>query len=120
MNEWTVDDLRNIANDVARDVRARQQKPKANGHDREDTPLSDEDCDAEIKRLAALPFARYERARQETAKRLKVRASVLDKLVAAERSTPEDKQTQGKPLEIPTPEPWPDPVDGATLLLDLT
>ena len=69
----------------------------------------------EIRRLAALTTAAYERERIPAAKRLGVRAAGLDKLVAAERKD-DCKVGQGKPLELPEPEPWPGPVDGAALI----
>jgi hypothetical protein len=73
------------------------------------------DDDEEIARLKALsPFA-YDRQRIEAADRLGVRVSTLDRLVqggADEGAT----SGQGRPLEFPALEPWPDPVDGADLL----
>jgi putative DNA primase/helicase len=45
--------------------------------------------------------------------------SVLDKLVANERPRDESSPGQGSPLDFPSPEPWPDPVDGAELLNEL-
>jgi Protein of unknown function (DUF3631) len=70
---------------------------------------------AEIARLAALPPLQYEREREAAAKRLGCRTAILDRLVGSTReaSVPAG---QGRPLDLHHPEPWPDPVDGATLL----
>jgi putative DNA primase/helicase len=76
-------------------------------------------ADAEIARLAKLSISEYEREREAAAKKLKFRASILDKVVAAERErlNPNGgKPGQGQPIEFPEPEPWPDPVNGAILL----
>jgi putative DNA primase/helicase len=74
------------------------------------------DTDTEIARLAKLRMIDYERERKVAAVRLGItRISVLDKLVGAERKEG-GTVGQGKPLELPEPEPWPDPVDGAGLL----
>jgi putative DNA primase/helicase len=79
---------------------------------------SDPALDSELKRLAALGTAAYERERIAAAKGLNVRASILDKLVAAER--PDGGLLgNGRPLELPSPEPWHEPVDGAVLVGEL-
>jgi predicted DNA-binding protein (UPF0251 family) len=77
--------------------------------------------DAEILRLAKLGELEYEHARKGAAERLNVRASILDRLVAAarEKFNP-DESKQGRALSLPEPERWPDPVDGAALLEDLS
>ena len=48
-----------------------------------------------------------------------MRATILDKLVSSKRQ-PEAASGQGQPLDLPTPEPWPDAVDGAALLSEMT
>jgi putative DNA primase/helicase len=75
--------------------------------------------DAEIARLAALSPLDYERERTPVAKKLSLRTAILDKLVAArrDRATSAD---QGRALVLPSPEPWPESVDGALLLSDMT
>ncbi|MGI8567654.1 MAG: hypothetical protein ACR2KT_00445, partial [Methylocella sp.] len=73
------------------------------------------DVDQEITRLAGLCVVEYEKGRKDAATKLGIRVAILDKLVAAERPK-EDKQGQGRPLEFPEPEPWPEPVDGAELV----
>ena len=65
-----------------------------------------------IKRLAKLPTVEYERCRKSEAKRLKMRASVLDREVKAARGDAE----QGDDLGLFEPEPWPEEVDGDDLL----
>jgi putative DNA primase/helicase len=75
--------------------------------------------DGEIARLAKLRPVEYERERRDAAARLGVRASILDKLVAAERPN-DGTPGQGRPLELPEPEPWPSPVDGVALVAELT
>jgi Protein of unknown function (DUF3631) len=78
---------------------------------------SEEDC--EIARLATLSKFDYERERKDAAKRLDIRAAVLDKLVAAARPADESVPGQGRQLALPEPEPWPMPVNGATLITGL-
>jgi putative DNA primase/helicase len=80
-----------------------------------DTLLSEDEVNAEIKKLAALPVSVYESARAENAKRLNMRASVLDGLVKAKRGKP----TKTDFLPHWNVEPWHEPVDGAALLTEL-
>src|SRR5262249_6702500 len=77
-------------------------------------------ADAEICRLARLAALEYERARKEAAERLGIRASILDRLVTAERAKFGDDGKQGRELILPDPEPWPQVVDGAELLNELS
>lgn len=72
-----------------------------------------------IARLAALPELEYEQVRKAEAKRLDIRAAVLDKLVRHERSGNEGDHLQGRPIEWNEPEPWPELVDGEALLTDV-
>ena len=65
-----------------------------------------------IQRLAALPRNEYERCRKAEAKRLEMRASVLDKEVAS--ALP--KNGEANDLGLSDPEPWPEQVDGDDLL----
>ena len=81
--------------------------------------LADAEIDAEIERLSKLPLVAYERQRGAAARRVDMRATILDKLVSSKRQ-PEVVNGQGQPLDLPTPEPWPDPVDGAALLSEMT
>ena len=69
----------------------------------------------EISRLAALPRLAYETQRKAAADRLGIRVPVLDSFVAKERGPDEAtrKQPAGKSLDLSSPEPWADAVDGA-------
>src|SRR5262245_61345153 len=80
-----------------------------------DDQNSSGDLEAALERLAALAPVHYEHERKGAAKRLNVRASILDRLVEAKRPTTDDGK-QGRAISFPQPEPWPDPVDGAELL----
>jgi hypothetical protein len=78
-----------------------------------------DDTDAELERLAKLSTVQYEHERKQAAERLNVRASILDRLVQAERERlglVEVEGRQGRSISLPEPEPWPTPVDGAALL----
>src|SRR5215469_9295265 len=77
----------------------------------------DAKVDAEIARLAALSPLQYEQQRKDAAEQLGMRASILDKLVRAER--PDDDNKQGGAIEFPEPELWPEPLNGALLLDDI-
>jgi hypothetical protein len=70
---------------------------------------------AEIARLAKLPTVEYERERKGAAKRLDIRASILDSLVEGKHEKSGNGK-QGHALGLPEPKPWPDPVNGADLL----
>jgi putative DNA primase/helicase len=74
---------------------------------------------AEIEKLARMGPIEYDRARADAAKRLKIRASLLDALVKAKRAElglDGGDGLQGRAIEFPDPEPWPEPVKGAELL----
>ena len=92
-----------------------------------ETPTSEAasafDDDAEVERLARLPPLEYGRARKEAAKRLGVSLTFLDAAAKAKRSElgiDKDDGLQGHALDLRAPEPWPEPVDGAELLDDIT
>jgi putative DNA primase/helicase len=76
------------------------------------------DEDAEIDRLARMARLEYERARSRAAKKLGVRASMLDKLVFAKRADLGlfKDDAQGTAVTFPEIEPWPTAVNGAALL----
>jgi putative DNA primase/helicase len=71
-----------------------------------------------VSRLAALPLLEYERQREAEAVKLGCRASILDKLVDGKRPKAAEANgtAQGKAVELPSVEPWPEPVDGAAVL----
>jgi putative DNA primase/helicase len=56
----------------------------------------------------------YERDRNKAALKFKIRTTALDKLVDAQRKKNSTNETlQGRRLEFPEIEPWPEPVNGA-------
>src|SRR4051812_36127205 len=76
---------------------------------------------AEVDRLARLDLGAYDREREEVAKRLGVRVSVLDRLAGDDRrkkapASQGSSSGQGSPLKLVVPEPWPQPVEGHELL----
>jgi hypothetical protein len=109
-----------IANAPVYVPESEQSKPKP-----EPEPRKPEGDDADIERLAKLSGFEYEHARAAAAKALRVRARMLDKLVAVKRAElglddDDDNGKQGRPLVFPEPEPASEPVDGAALLDALT
>src|SRR5262249_52738737 len=88
-------------------------KPNGSGKVASDAASYSND-DAEISRLARLSIVQYEREPAEAAKRLGLRAPILDRLVQAEREP--DGSKQGRALNLPEPRPWHEPVSGAALL----
>jgi Protein of unknown function (DUF3631)/Primase C terminal 2 (PriCT-2)/RepB DNA-primase from phage plasmid len=76
------------------------------------------DAESEIQHLASLPLFQYERERTDAAKRLGMRAAVLDKVVNAER--PADTKGQGRAFEPQSIELWPSAVNGAELLDEIS
>ena len=111
---WDEDGLRGLLMDTS--AMGAENQPT------EPPPTSEDhlDDDAEITRMAALPPLAYEREREAVAKRMKVRTATLDKLVNAGRAVTTDTKGQGRALELPSPDPWPTPVDGAALLSEMT
>jgi hypothetical protein len=80
-----------------------------------DLPLDD----AEIGRLARLSALDYERERETVAKRLSIRLPVLDDLVARARQAAAAEPSLPF-LSAVEAAPWPDPVNGAQLLDEIT
>jgi hypothetical protein len=78
------------------------------------------DDDAEIARLAYLSPLDFERGAAEAAKRLGCPVGALRRLVALFRRGAADGDGQGRRLELPEIDPWPEPVDGDSLLKAVT
>lgn len=77
------------------------------------------ETDAEaFSRFAAMPRPEYDRRRKEEAKRLNIRPATLDAEVEARRahSRGNGSPLQGGAVDLPSPEPWPEPVDGRAVL----
>src|SRR6266446_6971048 len=66
------------------------------------------------ERLARLSPGEYDRARQAEATRLGIRKETLDTEVARRRPLSDD--AQGRAVHLPAVEPWPEPVNGAEVL----
>ena len=75
-----------------------------------------------LSRLGKLSELGYAKERTDAAKKIKCKVSLLDKLVnSARRQSPAgDKKGAGRPLTLPEPKPWPDPVAGEELIDDVT
>ena len=87
--------------------------PETNGDD-------DGAFEQAVSYLAALTAHVYDRCRMFEAARLGVRTVTLDNAVKAARpSNTNGNALQGHALAWPEPEPWPEPVDGQTLLTEI-
>ena len=75
--------------------------------------------EALLQELATLSPIAYDRRRESAAKLLEVRVGTLDAEVAARRPRQDEPDGAGTPVLFTDPEPWPETVDGATLLEDL-
>ena len=70
-----------------------------------------------VRRLADLPQLEYERQREDAAKVLGCRVSILDKQVKTYRlSSDSSNSLQGHSLRLAEPTPWPHSVNGADVL----
>ncbi len=94
---------------------ATSESTQSAANDAVDTKTPPETDAAVIARLAALPALEYDRARATEAKALNVRPATLDAMVKAARTTEDAPLTP-----FTEPEPWPDPVDPAALLNELS
>ena len=81
------------------------------------TTQSDSSTDEKtLSRLAALPLVDYDRQREDEAKRLGIRVTILDAEVVKRRPPPVSSTLQGQAVRFPEQTPWPDAVDGAQVL----
>jgi len=116
--------LTNSANGISTHCLSKPGDPMAYALKQIDKAISeraaDGDADVEIARLAGLPPLKYEKERKLAAEELGIRSGLLDKLVTAKRAElglgDTDDDRQGKPIEFPEIEPWPEEVNGAALL----
>src|SRR5262245_42397802 len=69
-----------------------------------------------IPRLAALSPLEYDKQRKAGASSLGCKVSTLDSLVEAARPRMDNAKLQGFEVALPDVEPWPEAVDGATVL----
>ena len=97
------------------DRRAELLDPPAEDQDNEE-PI---DEDALLAELASLSILDYERRRKSEAEALGCRPAFLDKLVDKIRKEQSDDD-EPQVLSIEDPEPWPDPVDGAAVLDEIS
>jgi putative DNA primase/helicase len=93
---------------------------QGNGHDSllsskgEEEGQQDTDEQA-FRRLAQMSRAEYERVRRSEAKRLGMRVKSLD-IEVAKRRAEMIEEAATRNVELPTLEPWPEPVNGAEVL----
>ena len=81
------------------------------------------DDDAELERLAKLSLFEFDRARKAAAEKFGVRASILDRLVAAKRAElglDGNDNKQGRQFNFAEIEQWPTAVDGGALLDEIS
>ncbi len=83
-----------------------------------DAPV--QSADEVIKSLAKLTKLDYEKVRQEKAKSLGFRPTILDNLVKTERAKGSGIEGDGKQLPFSEVEPHPDPIDPAQLLSEVS
>ena len=75
-----------------------------------------------VARLAALDPLEYERVRKSEADRLDIRVGALDDAIKRARPKADEQPSAsgGRALSLPDTEPWPDPVNGAAVLDDVS
>lgn len=84
----------------------------------EDEQKPADPIDQIVADLAGLDPLEYDRRRKAEANRAGIRVSVLDRAVEDARGAEPDTG-QGRALDWPEPDPWPEPVVGAELLDDI-
>jgi hypothetical protein len=89
-------------------------------------PFSEAEADAKVIHLAGLTDLAYGRERSKAAKAMGLPVTWLDRIVRSKKAAIVTKAAgsveaegggQGRPINLSEPEPWPDMVDGAVLLL---
>jgi putative DNA primase/helicase len=73
-----------------------------------------------VAELAALSAIEYERQREAAAEQMGCRVTALDKIVERKRKAADPNTGQGSALTLPEPQPWPDAVNGAELLSEMS
>jgi hypothetical protein len=91
--------------------------------------LSDAEADAKVIELAGLTNIAYGRERKKAAEAMALPVAWLDKIVRSKKAeiiaqanggVEAEIGGQGRPINLPKPELWPDKVDGAALLSAIT
>jgi putative DNA primase/helicase len=87
-----------------------------------ETPAPRSDLSIAVERLAALEALDYDRVRKSESEALGVRVATLDDAVkqARPKTDAPTSASGGRALSLPDTEPWPDPVNGATVLDDVS
>jgi putative DNA primase/helicase len=95
------------------------EAPKTKAAGTVDAAIQADDDKAEIKRLASLSPLEYERERKAAAEKLGIeRLAILDNLIRHERRDASGTKGQGKAIDLPPVEPWPESANGAELLTE--
>jgi hypothetical protein len=81
--------------------------------------MTEGEQNAEIERLAKLPFGGYESERKDAAARLGWRTAALDEEVGKRRPKATDTDIAGGHIELTARQPAADPVDGNALLTSI-
>ena len=79
-----------------------------------------ENPEQRLDELAILSPVEYDQQRKAAAKELGIRLSTLEDEIKKRRPKDETDSKGGRKLELSSPEPWPERVDGGELLNDLT
>jgi hypothetical protein len=74
---------------------------------------------ATITRIASLNAVERAIESRAAAKHFGIPVSAIETAIKDARAAPGDTRAQGRPLELPVIEPWPEPVHGANLLDDI-
>lgn len=104
-----------LGHEVVREAIASARPPAADYADDEPADSEVVDDGAEIERLAKLAPVARDRELRAAAKRLGCRVGTLEAAVKTARGEAA-AAGQGRPLELPEPDPWQNPVGGASLL----